>query len=136
MIRNRSRPPGVFTPEPAIAEAADRPCGAFGFQERWRINDHRVQLGYGGASMVVTGRGAGLRAADPAHAVMVRVPDVDSHRAQAPARGAKIVRPPADCPHAEHQYAVEDIGGHRWVFSQSIADVDPCDWGGTPLPVS
>jgi len=24
-----------------------------------------------------------------------------------------------------------DPGGHRWTFSQSIADVDPADWGGT-----
>ena len=22
------------------------------------------------------------------------------------------------------------IGGHRWTFSQSIADVDPAEWGG------
>jgi hypothetical protein len=22
-------------------------------------------------------------------------------------------------------------GGHRWTFSQSIADVDPASWGGT-----
>ncbi|MEZ4519290.1 MAG: hypothetical protein R3C44_21520 [Chloroflexota bacterium] len=23
-----------------------------------------------------------------------------------------------------------DIGGHRWTFTQSIADVDPTSWGG------
>ena len=24
----------------------------------------------------------------------------------------------------------EDPGGHHWTFSQSIADVDPAEWGG------
>jgi len=23
-----------------------------------------------------------------------------------------------------------DIGGHTWTFSQTIADIDPADWGG------
>ncbi|WP_130618546.1 VOC family protein [Dyella amyloliquefaciens] len=139
MIRNRSKPPGVFVPELAyddIAEAAQWLCRTFGFQERLRIGDHRVQLVYAGASMVVTERDEALHTADMAHAVMVQVPDVDRHHAQALACGAKIVRPPTDYPYGERQYAVEDIGGHRWVFSQSIADVDPSDWGGTLLPVS
>ena len=26
----------------------------------------------------------------------------------------------------------EDLAGHSWTFSQSIADVDPREWGGTP----
>jgi hypothetical protein len=25
----------------------------------------------------------------------------------------------------------EDLGGHRWTFSQTIADADPASWGGT-----
>lgn len=139
MIRNRSKPPGVFIPELAyddVAEAAVWLCRAFGFQERLRIGDHRAQLVYAGASMVVTERDAAVQSADMAHAVMVQVPDVDGHHAQALACGAKIARPPTDYPYGERQYAVEDIGGHRWVFSQSIADVDPSDWGGTLLPVS
>jgi uncharacterized glyoxalase superfamily protein PhnB len=32
--------------------------------------------------------------------------------------------------YGERQYTVEDPGGHRWTFSQSVADVDPADWGG------
>jgi hypothetical protein len=27
----------------------------------------------------------------------------------------------------------EDLAGHRWTFSQSIADVDPQEWGGMLL---
>ena len=31
----------------------------------------------------------------------------------------------------ERGYTAEDLGGHRWTFSQSIADVAPESWGGT-----
>jgi len=37
---------------------------------------------------------------------------------------------PADHPYGERQYSAEDPAGHRWTFSQTIADVDPTDWGG------
>jgi uncharacterized glyoxalase superfamily protein PhnB len=139
MLSNRSMPPGVFIPELAygdVTEAAAWLCRAFGFQERLRIGDHRVQLVHAGASMVVTRRAATQQATDMAHAVMVHVADVDQHHAHALACGAKILSVPADYPYGERQYAAEDIGGHRWVFSQSIADVDPADWGGTLLLVS
>jgi hypothetical protein len=33
--------------------------------------------------------------------------------------------------YGERQYSAQDPGGHRSTFSQSIADVDPADWGGT-----
>ena len=63
--------------------------------------------------------------------VMVRVANIDQHfeRARKQA-GAKIIQPPADFPYGERQYVVEDFAGYRWVFSQSIADVHPQDWGG------
>jgi hypothetical protein len=32
-------------------------------------------------------------------------------------------------PFVERQYTVEDSRGHRWTFSQSIADVAPEAWG-------
>ncbi|HET6551992.1 MAG TPA: VOC family protein [Dyella sp.] len=133
MIRNRSMPPGVFIPTLAyrsVPEAADWLCRVFGFQERLRIGDHRVQLVYGGASMVVTESATDAVAVDMMHAVMVHVPDVDAHHARALQCGAKILGTPMDHPYGERQYAVEDIGGHRWVFTQSIADVDPAAWGG------
>jgi uncharacterized glyoxalase superfamily protein PhnB len=125
MMRNRSMPPGTFIPELAYAdviEAAAWLCRAFGFTERLRIGTHRVQLEFAGGSMVaIEGEPGG--GAD--HRVMVSVPDADAHCARATAAGAVIVAPPADHPFGERQYAAVDPGGHRWVFSQSIADVDP-----------
>ena len=44
------------------------------------------------------------------------------------------VLPPEDFPYGERQYAVEDLAGHHWAFSQSIADLAPEDWGGTSGP--
>jgi uncharacterized glyoxalase superfamily protein PhnB len=63
---------------------------------------------------------------------MVRVPDVDEHCERARQHGAQIVSPPADYPYGERQYSADDPDGHRWTFSQSIADVDPREWGGEP----
>jgi uncharacterized glyoxalase superfamily protein PhnB len=65
------------------------------------------------------------------HSVHVRVDDVDAHHDRAAAAGASIVSAPTDYPYGERQYTVEDHVGRRWTFSQSIADVDPADWGGT-----
>jgi uncharacterized glyoxalase superfamily protein PhnB len=62
---------------------------------------------------------------------MVRVSDATSHYERAKQHGARILREPADYPYGERQYTVEDHAGHRWTFSQSIADVAPESWGGT-----
>jgi len=64
---------------------------------------------------------------------MVRVSDVDSHHRRAIEHGAKILSPPKDYPYGERQYSAVDPGGHRWDFSESIADVDPASWGGELL---
>jgi len=64
--------------------------------------------------------------------VMVRVEDVNAHFEHAKRSGVKILREPRDYPYGERQYNVEDFAGHHWCFSQSIADVDPKEWGGTP----
>ena len=53
---------------------------------------------------------------------MIRVDDADAHCRHARERGATIVAEPQDYPYGERQYTAEDLGGHRWCFSQSIAD--------------
>ena len=49
------------------------------------------------------------------------------------AHGAEAVRNPTDYPYGERQGTLRDPGGHVWTLSQSIADVDPADWGGELL---
>jgi uncharacterized glyoxalase superfamily protein PhnB len=125
---NRSVPTAAVIPElpySDVREAAEWLCEAFGFRERLQIGDHRAQLVYeDGAVIVIQGDAA------PSY-LLVRVEDADSHRAQAEAAGAKILSEPTDWPYGERQYSAEDPGGHVWTFSESIADVDPAEWGGT-----
>ena len=83
-----------------------------------------------GALVVIEGS---TPSADRAHSVMLRVENVDRVFDQAVQRGARIVRRPQDYPYGERQCTVEDPGGHVWTLSQSIADVDPRDWGGELL---
>ena len=64
---------------------------------------------------------------------MVRVENVDAHYQTALAAGAGILSEPADHPYGERQYTVTDLAGHRWMFTQSIADVAPEDRGGSTV---
>jgi uncharacterized glyoxalase superfamily protein PhnB len=136
-ITNRSRPPSVVVPVLGyehVDEAVDWLCDVFGFTVRLRIGSHRVQLlvnnGLGGeGSVVVTERGEHTPAKG-SYSVMVQVADAQGHYEHVLACGAEIVNPPTDYFFGERQYTAVDLGGHRWTFSQSIADVDPESWGG------
>lgn len=137
MRTNRSMPRSPVIPElvyPDVGDAVAWLCDAFGFVERWTAGDHRAQLAVGeGAVVVMAGDGGGRRTPESGtltHGVMVRVEDVDAHHARAKRRGARILDAPADFPYGERQYNAEDLAGHRWTFSQTIADVAPEDWGG------
>jgi uncharacterized glyoxalase superfamily protein PhnB len=82
--------------------------------------------------VILTNAGAG--GARPAgHSIQVRVEDADAHHAAALAAGATVLDRPTDHPFGERQYTAIDPDGHAWTFSQSIADVDPASWGGTPV---
>jgi len=122
-------PPGVIIPElpyEDVNEAAAWLCQAFGFKERLRIGNHRCQLSFGQSSVVAIER------KEPGiSSLLVHVDDVDSRCEQAEQFGARIINPPTDYPFGERQCTLEDLGGHRWTFSQTIADVDPATWGGT-----
>ena len=131
-VTNRSMPPGIFIPElayPDVVVAAEWLCRTFGFSERLRIGIHRIQLTYRDAAVVAID---GVPPDPPSrdHGVMVSVEDVDGHHARAAANGAEILSPPTTYPFGERQYSARDVGGHHWTFSQSVADVDPRDWGG------
>jgi uncharacterized glyoxalase superfamily protein PhnB len=133
MIENRSMPRASVIPELAyddVQEAAAWLCRAFGFRERLRIGSHRVQLVLGNGALVVIERPPDAGDAPATHAVLVRVADADAHHDRAVRAGARITSPPTGYPYGERQYNAVDPGGHRWTFSQTIADADPADWGG------
>ena len=110
-----------------VGAAIEWLCRTFGFSERWRAGSHRAQLAVGDGAVALTERSGDAQPAD----VMVRIEDVEAHHARAREFGAAVLREPADYPYGERQYTVEDLGGHRWTFSQTIGDVAPEDWGGT-----
>jgi uncharacterized glyoxalase superfamily protein PhnB len=132
-------PPGTIIVELVyddVATAVSWLCQTFGFRERLRIGHHRSQLVLGEAAIVVIAPGSGqatpgaLESQKRTHSIMVRVADVDQHYERVKQQGAHIIGEPATHPYGERQYTVADPAGHRWTFSQSVADVDPRDWGG------
>ncbi len=134
MRTNRSIPNAVVIPElayPNVSEAAKWLCRAFGFRERLLIADHRAQLSVGKSGAIVVMEAEPGTAADSLHKVMVRIDNVREHHSNAQAHGAVILRPPEDYPFGERQYTAKDFAGHIWTFTETIADVDPTQWGGT-----
>src|SRR5689334_8197741 len=118
MPRNRSIPDAQIIPElvyPDIAVAAQWLSRAFGFAERLRIADHRLQMTFGSGAVVLVA-GALESGGAPSHAVMVRVDDADRHFARAQQAGANVLGAPATHSYGERQYAALDLAGHRWVF--------------------
>jgi len=156
MVRNRSAPAGSVVPTLVyedVAQAIDWLCGAFGFKERFRYGPQgrvagaQLAVGEGAVMLSVARAGQGPGWADNAEfrpprdgevsvVLSVHVEDVDQHFERAEQFGARILHPPTDYPFGERQYTAEDLAGHRWAFSQSIADVAPEEWGATPAEVS
>jgi uncharacterized glyoxalase superfamily protein PhnB len=130
MLKNRSIPNATVIPElsyPDVLQATDWLCAAFGFTLRISMGSHRAQLNVGESAIAVME----LREDKVYHqSLIVRVEDVEKHYAHALQHGVKILRPPVDYPYGERQYTVQDFAGHRWTFSQTIADIAPEDWGG------
>jgi uncharacterized glyoxalase superfamily protein PhnB len=135
--RNRSIPQATVIPVliyPDVRAAVEWLCAAFGFAERLRIGeDHRSQLQFGDGAVIigdVRGDRRPPRPGESTHSVTVRVEDARAHCERARARGAQILMEPTDFPYGERQYTAEDLAGHQWTFSETLADVDPADWGG------
>jgi uncharacterized glyoxalase superfamily protein PhnB len=129
MLKNRSMPDSVVIPVldyPDVVAAAEWLCRAFGFTRRLSIGDHRVQLQCEGGAIVA----ASGDAAPAGHSIMIRVANVDAHHERALREGARVLGAPQSFVYGERQYSAQDPAGHVWTFSQSIADVDPAEWGG------
>ena len=131
MLTNRSMPRSTVIPQLPYGDvggAVDWLCAHFGFTLRIRMGNHRAQLNVGDeGAVVLTERSAGDLCR---YTVMVRVVDIDEHYGRAVEMGVRVEGPPTDYPYGERQYNAFDLAGHRWAFSQTIADVDPADWGG------
>jgi uncharacterized glyoxalase superfamily protein PhnB len=140
MLISRTTGSASVVPElvyPDVEQAIDWLCDAFGFTELWRAGGHRARLAYGNGVVILADHDPQYERVAPAAdgarscSVMVKVADVDAHHDLARQRGATILSAPADHPYGERQYSVQDLAGHRWTFTEAIADLAPEDWGGT-----
>jgi uncharacterized glyoxalase superfamily protein PhnB len=138
MQSNRSIPAATVIPVliyPDVREAVAWLSAAFGFAERVRIGeDHRSQLSVGDGAVIigdVRHDRRPPRRGEVTHSVMVRVQNARAHCERAREHGARILMEPADFEYGERQYSAEDLAGHQWTFSETLADVAPEEWGGT-----
>jgi uncharacterized glyoxalase superfamily protein PhnB len=134
---NRSIPAATVVPVlvyPDVREAVAWLTAAFAFEERVRIGEnHRSQLRFGDGGLIVGDVRHDRRpprAGEETHSVLVRVDDVRAHCERARAHGAIIRMEPIDFEYGERQYEAEDFAGHRWIFSETLRDVAPEEWGG------
>jgi uncharacterized glyoxalase superfamily protein PhnB len=135
MLSNRSIPSATVIPVlayPDVNQAAEWLCRAFGFTVRLRIGSHRVQMNVGDGAVILrelreneVGAQLGV-----GHSVTIRVDDADAHCLRAKNCGAIINEGPVNYPYGERQYSAEDLAGHSWIFSQSVMDANPEEWGG------
>lgn len=153
---NRSAAPGPVVPTLVyedVGRAIDWLCDTFRFKERFRYgpqdNPAGAQLAIGAGAIFLTKPRIGQspewddqavfrppHSNEVTHTVSVHVEDVDNHYAHVKQSGARILHPPETYPYGERQYTVEDLGGHRWTFTQSVDDVAPEEWGGKPASAS
>jgi uncharacterized glyoxalase superfamily protein PhnB len=145
MVANRSAPPGTMVPILCYDDtraAIEWLSRVFGFREslRWGSSENPdAELDIGDGAIFVRGPRRSVEvtervlrppvASEASHSIMVAVDDVDKHHERAVAEGASLHRELQTYPViGERQYSVEDLGGHLWTFTQSVADVDPRDW--------
>jgi uncharacterized glyoxalase superfamily protein PhnB len=137
MRSNRSAPAATVIPVlsyPDVRAAVAWLTAAFGFEERVRIGaDHRSQMQFGDGELIIADTGSERTAPVPHQvvaSVMVRVDDARAHCAHARAHGAVILMEPTDYEYGERQYRADDLAGHQWTFTETLADVAPEEWGG------
>jgi len=132
VLTNRSAPPATVTPVlgyPDVRAAVAWLHEALGFEERVRIGEaHRAQLRVGAdGCVVVADHGAS------GCLTKVRVPDVDAAFQRARDAGAEVVESLTTWEYGERSGTVADPFGHYWELTQSVADVEPEEWGGTSV---
>jgi uncharacterized glyoxalase superfamily protein PhnB len=55
--------------------------------------------------------------------------DVDAHHRKVKATGIRLAEQLHETVYGELQYAVQDLEGHLWIFSQHAKDLSPDQWG-------
>lgn len=137
-MNNRSVPVNTVLPHIVyrdVAQASAWLHRVFGFTEHYCYGapPAGAQLFHGEAWIMIEQAREGRDT--PSHLglytqmLTIFVIDVDAHYARSQREGAVIVEAINDTIYGERQYAVSDLDGHRWLFSQHAKDIAPEDWG-------
>jgi uncharacterized glyoxalase superfamily protein PhnB len=111
-------------------------CEALGFEEQYRLDmdDGRIghaELTFAGNVLMLASSYPEMGFTGPAQLPAVHsqlhitVEDVEAHYERARAAGATIAAEPADQPHGDRSYRVNDPEGRRWIFSQPVRAMTP-----------
>ena len=139
MMTNRSAPNARVVPVLIVSDvraAVAFYAGLFGFVEHVQIGEgHRAQLGLPGgavAELVVAEVRPGRRVPGElrSHQVIIKVDDAAAVVERATAAGATVASALRDYEYGERQATIDDIFGHQWVVTQTLADTEPEQWGG------
>ena len=139
---NRSVPTSSVLPHLVyrnVSEACDWLTKVFGFREHYRYGNpvSGIQMHLGQAYIMLNG--PGQFSESPAtlgrgtQMLTIMVPNVEAHYARAKQEGARIWEELHETIYGERQYGVDDLDGHRWLFSQHARNVSPDEWGATIL---
>lgn len=140
MVANRSVPTDGVLPHVKYQNVSDAVVWlgrVFGFAEHYRYAIDKgvvsgAQMHLGNAYIMMDGPKGGSSPAQLGYGTQmltVFVDDVDAHFARAKREGARIVEDLNETIYGERQYGVEDLDGHKWLFSQHARDVNPEEWG-------
>jgi len=140
MQKNRSVPTDIILPHVTykdVGAAIEWLTKVFGFTEHYRYGDPAnpdgAQMHLGEAWIMVNrvrpGRGTPAQVGCDTQSLTVFIDDVEEHFEKAKSAGAKIVEDLNETFYGEFQYGVEDLDGHRWLFSRHARDVSPDEWG-------
>ena len=139
-MKNRSVPSDSVIPHISyqnVVEACEWLTRVFGFREAFRYGEpvSGVQVLLGQVCVMLhKAKEGSLTPAQLGYGTQmltIIVEDVDAHYVKTIAGGARIVEELHETIYGERQYGVEDLAGHRWIFSRHAKDLDPADWGAT-----
>jgi uncharacterized glyoxalase superfamily protein PhnB len=140
VVRNRTVPTDTVLPHLAyrdLAEAVAWLTRVFGFAEHFRYGQpiSGAQLRAGNAWIMVSRLANGARTPRElgysTQSLTIFVEDVQARYGVAKSCGAAILEEPHETVYGEFQCAIEDLEGHRWIFSRHVRDLSPSEWGAT-----
>ncbi len=139
-MNNRSVPVSTVLPHLVyrnLPDACDWLARVYGFTEYYRHGKpvSGILMYLGDVYIMLTGprpeRESPAVLGGGTQMLTVVVANVDAHYERTKREGAKIWEELHETIYGERQYGVEDLDGHRWLFSQHARDVSPDEWGAT-----